>query len=94
MKKLRFTESQIVAILGEAEAGTNDKEVCREHKVFDATCYNWKAKCRGMSVSELKRTKALDAENAKLKRMYDDLALENRAMKDLIEKGSDAAGEA
>lgn len=53
---------------------------------LDATYYNWKAKYGGMSVSELKRTKELEIENAKLKRMYADLALENRAMKDLIEK--------
>ena len=62
------------------------KDVCRKHGISDATYYNWKANYGGMSVSELKRTKELEAENAKLKRMYADLALENRAMKDLIEK--------
>jgi putative transposase len=86
MKKSRFMESQIVAILAEAEAGMKVKDVCRKHGISDATYYNWKAKYGGMSVSELKRTKELEAENAKLKRMYADLALENRAMKDLIEK--------
>ena len=62
------------------------KDLCRKHGISDATYYNWKAKYGGMNASELKRTKELEAENAKLKRMYADLALENRAMKDLIEK--------
>jgi putative transposase len=86
MKKARFTETQIVGILNEAEAGMKVKDLCRKHGVSDATYYNWKAKYGGMNASELKRTKELEAENAKLKRMYADLALENRAMKDLIEK--------
>ena len=62
------------------------KDLCRKHGISDATYYNWKAKYGGMNASELKRTKELEAENAKLKRMYADLALENQAMKDLIEK--------
>ena len=86
MKKARFTETQIVGILNEAEAGMKVKDLCRKHGNSDATYYNWKAKYGGMSASELKRTRELEAENAKLKRMYADLALENRAMKDLIEK--------
>jgi len=86
MKKSRFTEGQIVAILGEADAGMKVKDVCRKHGIADATYYNWKAKYGGMGVSELKRMKELETENARLKRMYADLALENRAMKDLIEK--------
>lgn len=86
MKKARFTETQIVGILNEAEAGMKVKDLCRKHGISDATYYNWKAKYGGMNASELKRTKELEAENAKLKRMYADLALENRAMKDLIEK--------
>jgi putative transposase len=86
MKKSRFTETQIVGILNEADAGLKVRDVCRKHGISEATYYNWKAKYGGMSASELKRTKELEAENAKLKRMYADLALENRAMKDLIEK--------
>jgi len=86
MKRSRFTETQIIGILNEAEAGLKVKDICRKHGISDATYYNWRAKYGGMSASELKRTKELEAENAKLKRMYADLALENRAMKDLIEK--------
>ena len=62
------------------------KEICRKHGISDATYYNWKSKYVGMSASDLKRIKELESENAKLKRMYADMALENRAMKDLIEK--------
>ena len=86
MKKSRFTETQIIGILNEADAGVKVKDLCRKHGISDATYYNWKAKYGGMSASELKRTKELEAENAKLKRMYAELALENRAMKELIEK--------
>ena len=86
MKKSRFTETQIVAILNEADAGIQVKDICRKHGISDATYYNWKSKYGGMSASDLKRIKELESENAKLKRMYADMALENRAMKDLIEK--------
>lgn len=86
MKKSRFTETQIVAILNEADAGIQVKDICRKHAISDATYYNWKSKYGGMSASDLKRMKELEAENSKLKRMYADMALENRAMKDLIEK--------
>ena len=86
MKKTRFTETQIVAILKSADAGLKVRDLCREHGISEATYYNWKSKYGGMEASDVKRMKELEAENAKLKRMDADLALENRAMKDLIEK--------
>lgn len=86
MKKTRFTETQIIAILKEVEAGMLVKDVCRTHGISDATYYNWKSKYGGMAVSDLKRMKEMETELSRLKRMYADMALENRAMKDLIEK--------
>ena len=86
MKRSRFTETQIISILKEADAGLAVKQVCHKHGISDATFYNWKSKYGGMSASELKRLREVEAENAKLKRMYAELALENTALKDLIEK--------
>ena len=86
MKKSRFTETQIVAILNEADAGIQVKDICRKHGISDATYYNWKSKYGGMSASDLKRMKEMESELSQLKRMYADMALENRALKDLIEK--------
>ena len=86
MKSSRFTESQIVSILNEAEAGRQVIEVCRKNGISSPTFYKWKAKYGKLGVSELKRLKELESENAKLKRMYADMALENTALKDVIEK--------
>ena len=86
MKKSRFTEAQIVAILKEGEAGRPVAELLRKHEISSATYYAWKAKYGGLSASELKRLKELEAENTRLKRLYADLALENRALKDLIDR--------
>ena len=86
MKKSRFTETQIVSILKEADAGKKVEELCRKHGISSASYYNWKKKYGGMDASEIKRLKELEEENAKLKRMYADMALENTALKDLIVK--------
>lgn len=85
MTSSRFSESQINAISKQGESGLKVKDLCREHGISDATDYNWKAKYGGLEASDLKRLKETESEMAKLKRMYADLALENRALKDLIE---------
>ena len=86
MKKSRFTETQIVSLLKQADAGMPVKDVCRQAGISLPTYYQWKSKYGGLEASDLKRVKELEAENAKLKRLYADLALENAAMKDLIAK--------
>jgi len=86
MRKSRFTVTQIVSILKEADGGLAVKEICRKHGISDATYYKWKSRYGGMEASDLKRVKELESENARLKRMYADLALEHRAMQDLIRK--------
>ena len=86
MKKSKFTESQIVAILAEGEAGMPVAEVCRKYGISTATYHQWKSKYPGVSANELKRIKDLEAEYAKLKRMYAELALENVAIKDVLTK--------
>ena len=86
MKNSRFTESQIVSVLKEVDAGAKVKEICRRHGISDATYYNWKSKYGGMQASDLKRLKETEAELSKLKRMYADLSMENDALRDLIEK--------
>lgn len=85
MKK-RFTEAQIVAAIKKQESGVPTKEVCRELGISDATFYNWKAKYGGMEASDVTRMKELEKENAELKKMFAEMSLENRAMKNFIEK--------
>lgn len=86
MKKTRFTETQIVSILKQQEGGLSVKDISREHSISEATFYNWKSKYGGMEASDVRRLKDLEEENAQLKKMYADLALDNRILKDLFTK--------
>lgn len=86
MKKSRFMDEQIIAILREQEAGVATAEVCRKHGVSSATFYKWKAKFGGLDVSDARRLKGLEDENGRLKRMLADAMLDNAALKDLLGK--------
>ena len=86
MKRGRFTEDQIIGILKEHEAGVAVADLCRKHGVSNASIYKWKAKYGGMDVSEARRLKALEDENAKLKKLLADTMLDNAALKDLLGK--------
>lgn len=86
MRKAKYSDTQIVSILNEAEAGMPVKEVCRKYEISSACYYQWRTKFGGLGVAEIKRLKELESENSKLKRLYADMALENAALKDLIEK--------
>jgi len=86
MKRSRFTETQIVKILKEAEAGVAVEELSRQHGFSKSTYYKWKARYGGMDAVALKRLKELEAENQKLKEMYADLSLEHKVLKDIVEK--------
>jgi putative transposase len=82
----RYTEEQIISILKEAEAGATVGDLCRRHGISNASYYNWKAKYSGLTVSELKRLKALEDENRRLKQIVADQALDNRVLKELLSK--------
>ena len=86
MKTQRFTEEQIIAVLKEQEAGAKAAELCRKHGISEATFYNWKAKYGGMEVSEAKRLKALEDENAKLKKLLVEQMLDAAALRELLAK--------
>ena len=86
MKRSRFKETEIISILKQVEGGRNVRDVCREYGISETTYYNWKSKYGGMESSDIKRLKELEQENRRLKQMYADLSLENRALKDVIEK--------
>lgn len=86
MKRSKFSEEQIIGILKEAEAGATGKDICRRHGISEQTFYRWKAKFGGLGVSDARRLKQLEAENAKLKRVVADLTLDREALKELLTK--------
>ena len=86
MKRMKFTEEQIIGVLKEAEAGAKTGDLARRHGVSEATIYNWKARYGGLEVSEAKRLRSLEDENAKLKRLLADAMLDNAGLKDLLTK--------
>ncbi len=86
MVRRKYTEEQIIAVLREGEAGAGVSDLCRKYGMSDATYYNWKAKYAGLTVSELKRLKALEDENRRLKQIVGEQALDIRALKELLSK--------
>ena len=86
MKKVRFSEEKIIAVLKQAEARVKVSELVRKLGISEATFYNWKAKYGGLDASQLRRLKDLESENAKLKKMYAELSLTHHALQDAVEK--------
>jgi putative transposase len=86
MKRTRFSEEQIIGVLKEHELGAKTADVCRKHGISEATFYNWKSKYGGLEVSEAKRLRALESENARLKKLLAEAHLDNAALKDLLTK--------
>ena len=86
MKSKRFTEEQIIGVLKEGDAGARTKDLCRKYGISEQTFYNWKAKYSGMTVSEVRRLKELEAENAKLKKLLAEAELDKSALKDLLSR--------
>jgi putative transposase len=86
VKKSRFSEEKIIAVLKQAEAGVKVAELVRKHGISEATFYNWKAKYGGLDVSQLRKLKQLEVENARLKKMFAELSLAHHALQDAVEK--------
>lgn len=86
MRKSKFSETQIIAILKAVEAGKTIRDVCREHEISDATYYKWKTKYGGMEAADIRRLRELEEENRRLKHMYAELSLEHRILKEVLEK--------
>jgi len=86
MKKTKFTETQIVSILKQQEAGIPTKEICRQHGISEATFYNWKSRYGGMEASDVKRLKDLEEENSRLKKMFAELSMNHDILKEVITK--------
>ena len=86
MRKSKFSETQIIAILKAVEAGKTVRDVCREHAISDATYYKWKTKYSGMEAADIRRLRELEEENRRLKHMYAELSLEHRILKEVLEK--------
>lgn len=86
MKQSKFSETQVIGILKEVESGRAARDVCREKGIAESTFYKWRAKYGGMQASDLKRLRELEHENARLKRMYADVCLDNQMLKDIVSK--------